>query len=81
VAALGLVILKDDRGAQPIYAPTPIIRAQTLAAYPAIATLLKPVFASLDGPTLQKLNARIAVNGEEANKVAAAYLKSKGLIH
>lgn len=81
LAALGLVILEDDRGVQPIYAPTPIIRAQTLAMYPAIAELLKPVFKSLDGPTLQKLNARIAVNGEEANAVAASYLKSKGFVH
>jgi len=81
LAALDLVILEDDKGAQPIYAPTPIIRAQTLAAYPAIAVWLQPVFASLDGPTLQKLNARIAVNGEEAKRVAASYLKSKGFIH
>ena len=81
VAALGLVILDDDRGAQPIYAPTPIVRAQSLAAYPALADWLKPVFQSLDGPTLQKLNARIAVNGEEASQVASTYLKSKGFIH
>jgi osmoprotectant transport system substrate-binding protein len=81
LAALGLVILEDNRGAQAIYAPTPIIRAQTLDAYPAIRDILKPLFQSLDGPTLQKLNARIAMNGEQAHQVAASYLKSKGFVN
>lgn len=81
LAALGLVILADNHSAQPVYAPTPVIRAQTLAAYPEIRDLLKPVFESLDGPTLQKLNARIAVNGEQAKHVAAVYLKSKGWVN
>ena len=80
LAALGLVIMTDDRGVQPIYAPAPIIRAATLASYPEIPALLKPVFLSLDTPTLQQLNARIAVNGEEAKRVAAVYLKSRGFI-
>jgi osmoprotectant transport system substrate-binding protein len=80
VAALGLVTLEDTKGVQPIYAPTPIIRAETLAKYPKIKDLLKPVFASLDGPTLQKLNASIAIEGQDAKKVAANYLKSKHFI-
>jgi len=78
LAALGMLLLEDNRAVQPIYAPTPIVRAPTLALYPNLGELLKPVFLSLDGATLQKLNARIAVNGEQANRVAAAYLKSKG---
>ena len=80
LAALGMVILEDNLSVQPVYAPTPIIRAQTLDAYPAIRDILKPVFQSLDGATLQKLNARIAVNGEEGRQVAASYLKSKGYV-
>jgi len=39
--------------------------------------VLDPVFASLTLETLQKLNAEIAVEGEDAGAVAAAYLKSK----
>ena len=45
-----------------------------------IPALLNPVFATLDGPTLQKLNARIAVEGQDAKKVAANYLKDNGFI-
>jgi osmoprotectant transport system substrate-binding protein len=80
LAALGLVVLQDTRGVQPIYEPTPIIRRDTLARYPAIDRILKPVFLSLGLTTLQELNARIAVNGENADTVAADYLKSKGFL-
>jgi osmoprotectant transport system substrate-binding protein len=80
VATLGLVILEDPKGVQPVYAPAPVIRADVLARQPRIATLLAPLFASLDGPTLQRLNAQIALEGQDARKVAEAHLKAKGLI-
>ncbi len=80
VAALGLVILDDVKGVQPIYAPAPIIRADALAKQPRIAQLLSPVCRSLTGTTLQQLNASIAIEGKDARKVAANYLKSKGFI-
>ena len=80
VAALGLVILDDPQGVQPVYAPAPVIRAEALKRQPRIATLLAPVFAALDGPTLQRLNAQIALEGQDARKVAEAFLKSKGLL-
>lgn len=77
VAALGLHTLTDPADVQPIYAPTPIIREAVLKQYPDIAQWLKPVFASLDTPTLQKLNASIAVEGQNASNVAANYLRQK----
>ena len=80
VASLGLVVLDDPKSAQPIYAPAPLIREETLKKYPQIADALKPVFASLDTATLQKLNAQIAIEGKDAKSVAAEYLKSKGFI-
>ena len=80
VAALGLVILDDPKGVQPIYAPAPIVRADVLAQYPKIKDLLAPVFRSLDGTSLQTLNAKIALEGQDAKQVAAAYLKGKGFI-
>ncbi|AOZ51249.1 glycine betaine ABC transporter substrate-binding protein OsmF [Chromobacterium vaccinii] len=80
VAGLGLVALADPQGVQPVYAPTPIIRADALARHPEIAAWLKPVFQSLDEATLQKLNASIALEGRNARQVAAGYLKRKGFI-
>ena len=80
IAALGLVVLEDPKGIQPIYAPAPLVRAATLAQHPKIKDLLEPVFKTLDGPTLQSLNAKIAVEGQDPQKVAAEYLKTKGFI-
>ncbi|MFZ4834821.1 glycine betaine ABC transporter substrate-binding protein OsmF [Rouxiella sp. Mn2063] len=80
VAALGLQTLEDPKGVQPIYAPAPIIREAVLKEHPNIPDLLKPVFDSLDAKTLQKLNAQIAVGGQDAKKVAAKYLQEKGFI-
>lgn len=80
VAALGLVILDDPKGVQPIYAPAPIVREDTLKQHPQIADALAPVFELLDGPTLQSLNAKIQLEGQDAKKVAADFLTSKGLL-
>lgn len=78
VAALGLQTLSDPQGVQPIYAPAPVVREPVLKEYPQMAQWLQPVFASLDAKTLQQLNASIAVEGLDAKKVAADYLKQKG---
>lgn len=80
VAALGLVIMDDPKGVQPIYAPTPIVRNEVLLKNPKISTILAPVFQALDGPTLQALNAKIQIEGQDAKKVAGDFLKSKGLV-
>ena len=77
LAALGLTALCDDKGAQVVYAPAPVVREAVLEQHPEIAAALDPVFASLTLTTLQELNARIAVAGEDAGAVAADYLKSK----
>jgi osmoprotectant transport system substrate-binding protein len=80
VAALGLVILDDPKGVQAIYAPAPIVREAILKQNPKIADALAPVFKLLDGPTLQSLNAKIQLEGQDAKKVASDFLKSRGLL-
>lgn len=80
VAALGLVVLEDPKGVQPVYAPSPVVRAEVLARQPKIAALLAPLFKTLDTATLQRLNAQIALEGQDAKKVAANYLKAQGLV-
>jgi osmoprotectant transport system substrate-binding protein len=80
LAALGLVVLEDSKGVQPVYAPAPVVRADVLARQPKIATLLAPLFKTLDTATLQRLNAQIALEGQDAKKVAANHLKAVGLI-
>ncbi len=77
IAALGLAALCDDKGAQIVYLPTPVVRQTVLDQHPEIAASLGPVFASLTLTGLQELNARIAVAGEDAGAVASDYLKSR----
>jgi osmoprotectant transport system substrate-binding protein len=80
VAALGLVVLEDPKGVQPVYAPAPVVRSDVLLRLPQIAKLLGPLFKKLDTATLQRLNAQIALEGQDAKKVAATYLKANGLV-
>ncbi|MDF2982411.1 MAG: transporter permease [Devosia sp.] len=80
IAPSGLVVLTDDKGVQPVYAPAPVVREAALKENPKIAEILKPIFASLDLATLQGLNARVQVGGEPAKAVAMDYLKSKGFL-
>ena len=81
LAALGLVVLDDPAGAQPVYEPAPIVRGAILEQYPEIAEILDPVFESFDLETLQELNARIAVEGQNPSDVAHDYLTSKGFLN
>ena len=80
IAPSGLVVLKDDKGVQPVYQPAPIVREAVLKANPKIEPLLKPVFAKLDLVTLQQLNGRVQVGGEPAKAVAADFLKKNGFL-
>ena len=80
LAALGLVIMEDTKGVQAIFAPAPVVREEALKKNPKIGDALAPVFKLLDGPTLQSLNAKIQLEGQDAKKVAGDFLKSKGLL-
>lgn len=80
IAALDLVVLEDTKGAQPVYAPAPVVRGAVLRADPRIAEALAPAFRTLDLTTLQRLNARIAVEGQPARAVAEAHLRAAGLL-
>ncbi len=80
LAALGLVVMEDSKGVQAVYAPAPLVREEVLKRAPAIATVLTPIFKSLDRQTLQTLNARIQLEGQDPRKVASGYLQSKGFL-
>ena len=80
IAPSGLVVLTDDKGVQPVYQPSPIIREAVLKQYPQIKDLLAPVFAKLDLTTLQTLNGRIQVGGEAPQAVAIDWLKTNGFL-
>jgi osmoprotectant transport system substrate-binding protein len=80
LAALGLVVLADTKGAQIVYQPAPVIRDAVLEKHPEIKRALEPVFTSLSLQTLQALNSKIAVEGQDAKSVAKEYLAAKGFL-
>jgi osmoprotectant transport system substrate-binding protein len=80
VIAANLQILEDDKHAEPVYAPVPMVREVVLKAHPQIAQIIKPLMESFTRDTLQQLNARVQVNGESIMSVAEDYLKSKGFL-
>ncbi|MGZ9810830.1 glycine betaine ABC transporter substrate-binding protein OsmF [Pseudoroseicyclus sp. H15] len=80
IGVTGLVVMEDDQGVQPVYEPTPIVRAEVLEEYPSIPEVLDPIFAELDMVTLQGLNGRIQVGGEPAEAVARDYLTQAGVL-
>lgn len=80
LAAVGLVLMADPKGAQIVYEPAPLVRSETLKRYPKIEETLNPIFQSLDLVTLQKLNAAIAVEGRNATDVARDYLVKGGFL-
>ncbi|NTE85134.1 ABC transporter substrate-binding protein [Agrobacterium rubi] len=80
IAPSGLVVLEDDKKVQPVYQPAPIVREEVLKKHPEIETLLKPVFEKLDLTTLQELNGRVQVGGEQAKTVALDFLTKNGFV-
>lgn len=77
LSALKLRALTDPEGAVAVYQPALTVRQKTLEQFPQIADVMNPVFAKLDESTLAELNGRIAVNGEDAAKVAQDWLSTQ----
>ena len=73
------VLLDDDKKVWPPYNLAPIVRNDTLKTYPEIADVLNEVGKKLDTKTLTKLNAKVDVDKEEYEDVAADYFDSLDL--
>ena len=80
LAVLQLQLLADDKHAQTVYQPAPVIRGSVLAQHPEIEGILDPVFRSLTLARLQQLNAKIAADGDAPAAVAAEYLRANGFL-
>lgn len=72
--ALNLRVMKDTLGVQPVYEPAPIIRADTLAQYPEIESILAPLFNAMTLEGLQEMNGNVAVNGADPRQVARDFI-------
>ncbi|MGF6494559.1 osmoprotectant transport system substrate-binding protein [Luteibacter sp. 621] len=79
IAVTGLVVLEDPKHVEMVYQPAPVVRDEVLKQYPAMRGALEAAFAPLTVERLRELNARTQINGEDASKVAADYLREQGL--
>ncbi|MDX1247337.1 glycine/betaine ABC transporter substrate-binding protein [Sinorhizobium medicae] len=79
IAALGLKVLKDDKGFFPNYALTPVVRKEVLDANSDLKETLEAVSMKLDDATMQRLNSEVDVEKKTIEAVAADYLKSLGM--
>jgi osmoprotectant transport system substrate-binding protein len=80
IVAAQLVLLEDDRHNQPVYAPVPIAREAIVTAFPQLPAIIRPLMQSLDSDTLRRLNARVQIDGDSAQAVAADYLRAQGFV-
>ena len=80
LVAYDFVVLEDPMGAQPVFQPAPVFRGEVLRANPEIAGILNPIFSLLDAETLQDLNARVEVDGENPDDVAQSFLQENNLL-
>lgn len=76
LGAVGLVVMTDSKQIQRVNRPAAIVRQDVLALHPGVGPALETAFDRLDTPTLQTLNARIEIEGQDARTVARDYLKS-----
>ena len=70
------LLLEDDKGMWPPYNLAPVVRDDILAANPEIAEILNQIDATLDTETITALNAKVDIDKEEVEDVAAEYWES-----
>ena len=80
IADLDLVVLEDDRNLWPPYHVAPFVRQDVLTENPTIADALNPAAPLLTNEVMQRINARVDIDGEEPVDVARAFLQESGLI-
>jgi osmoprotectant transport system substrate-binding protein len=79
IAALGLKVLNDDKQFFASYLPSLNVR-KGVDKIPQLRELFAPVAKALDTATMQELNSRVDVKGEQPDAVAKDFLTGKGLI-
>ena len=80
IPAFDFVVLKDDKNYFPVYALTPVIRAEALEANPQLEGMLNDLASRLNDQNMAELNAKVDVNKQTVEKVAKDFLMEQGLI-
>ena len=80
IEALDLELIEDDKSFFPIYNPALNVRKEVIEKNPQITKLFAPISKKLTTEELQKLNAKVDVEGLLEDQVAEEWLKENGFI-
>jgi len=80
IEGLGLKVIEDDKSFFPLYNPALNVRKEVVEKYPGIKKLFAPIAKKLDTETLQKLNAKVDVEGQLPDQVAEDWLSENGFV-
>ncbi len=75
----GLVLLEDDKGIQPAQNLIPAVSSEFLAEHEDVEEPLNELMAALDNETLGELIARVTIDREKPEGVAADFISEAGL--
>lgn len=70
------VLLEDDKGLWPPYNVIPVARQEFIDEYPEAADAINEISAQIDTKTLTELNAKVDIEKEEYDDVAAEFYES-----
>ena len=80
IGALGLMVPAEDLSYFPPYNAALTMTDATAKKYPQLVKALAPIAAKISNATMQNLNARVDVLGEDADTVAKSFLTASGLV-
>ncbi|MFC4274606.1 glycine betaine ABC transporter substrate-binding protein [Achromobacter aloeverae] len=80
VKGFGLVLLQDDLNYFPAYNAVPVVREETLHAYPELAGQLDALAAQLDNAAMTEMNYQVDIGQRPVDQVATDFLRQHGLI-
>jgi osmoprotectant transport system substrate-binding protein len=80
IAANELRVLEDDKAFFPFFNPALTVRADVLEEHPQLEELFAPVTEALTDEVLIDLNAKVDVEGQTPEAVAAEFLEEQGIV-
>ncbi|WP_158735750.1 glycine betaine ABC transporter substrate-binding protein [Alteribacillus sp. YIM 98480] len=80
IPRFNLKVLEDDKEFFPPYYACPLVRQETLDAYPDLEETLNELGGTLDEDTMADLNAQVDIDEKSPNDVAMRFLEENGLI-
>jgi len=80
IPAYNLVSLKDDKKFFPPYHAAPVIRQETLTAYPDLRKALAPLGSLIDNTTMMALNFEVNENKRAIPELVTEFLQDKKVL-